>query len=76
MTELFWIISQEARVKQIKLQAESHKDKPALDMASRKAPWELEPPRPEIPVNSDMTEEEIDRFMRHKPHLGKEGRRG
>lgn len=73
MTELFWIISQEARVKLIQLQAECHKDKPTLDMAGRKAPWQQDIPRPEIPVRTDMTEEETDHFMRQKPHPGGRG---
>jgi len=67
MAEIFWRISQEARVKLIQYQAEIHKDKPALDMAKQKAPWELETPRPEIPVHTDMSEEELDKFMRRKP---------
>lgn len=73
MTELFWLVSQEARVQLILLQAARHKDKPALDMAHRKAPWELELPRPEIPVRPGMTKDELDKFMRSKPKGGKRG---
>ena len=76
MSMLFWEISQEGRIKLMQYQAENHKDKLALDMASRKAPWELELPRPEIPAKTDMTEEEVDHFMRQRPHPGKDGRRG
>ena len=70
MAKLFWLIDQEARVKLILLQAQ-HKDKPALDMAGRKAPWELDIPRPEIPVRTDMTKDELDKFMRSKPRGGR-----
>lgn len=55
------------------LQAARHKDKPALDMAHRKAPWELDIPSPEIPVRTDMDEEELDKFMRSKPKGGQRG---
>lgn len=67
MLEVFWLVSQEARIKLIQYQAEQHKDKPALDMAGRKAPWELESPRSEIPVRTDMTEKELGKFMRQRP---------
>lgn len=40
MTELFWRIDQAARVALIQYQGKQHKDKPKLDMAGRKAPWE------------------------------------
>lgn len=76
MTELFWLVSQEARVRLIQFQAARHKDKPVLDMAHRKAPWELESPTPAIPVHTGMTNEETDRFMRQKPHPGAGVRRG
>ncbi len=65
--EVFWLVSQEARVRLILLQAARHKDKPVLDMAHRKAPWEMESPKPKIPVHTDMTKDELDRFMRSKP---------
>lgn len=67
MAELFWRISDEARAKLIQYQAKHHKDKPALDIAGRKAPWELEPPRPEIPVQTGMTKDELDKFIRQPP---------
>jgi len=68
--EIFWLVDAQTRVKLIQLQAKLHKDKPVLDMWGRKAPWELESPKPEIPVHTDMTEEELDKFMRQKPHPG------
>ena len=65
--EVFWLVSQEARIQLIQFQAARHKDKPHLDMANRKVPWDLELPRQAIPVQTDMTEEELDKLMRQKP---------
>jgi len=63
--EIFWLISQEARVALIDYQHRRYKTK--LDLAGRKAPWELEPPRPEIPVRTGMTEDELRGFMERPP---------
>ena len=73
MAELFWLISPEARVKLIQLQADRHKDKPTLEMAARKAPWELKVPKPAIPARTDMNDNELDKFMRSKPKGGARG---
>lgn len=68
MAELFWRISDEARAKLIQYQADHYKDKTAEEMARWKAPWELPPPRPEIPVHITEEElEEIDLIMRQPP---------
>ena len=68
--QIFWLIDEKARIKLIKLQAKLHKDKPTLDMFGWKAPWEMKPPKPKIPVNIDMDEIELEKFMRQKPHPG------
>jgi len=65
MTELFWLIDPEARAKLMQFQYELYKKK--LDMADRKAPWEEEPPLPEVPVRTDMDEEEMGEFIKQPP---------
>ena len=63
--EVFWLISDEARVKLIQFQA-GFEDKPALDMAQEKAPWEKEPTKPHIDTAIE-TLEDIDKIMRKPP---------
>ncbi len=48
---LFWIISQEARVKLCQFQFDCYQTK--LAIANSKAPWEEKPPVPKIPVQVD-----------------------
>lgn len=73
MTELFWRISAESQAKLMQYQDKHHKDKPTLDMAGRRAPWQQDIPSPVIPVRTDMDEEELDKFMRSKPKGGRRG---
>ncbi len=63
--EIFWLISDEARVKLIQLQA-GYKKKPTLDIARDKAPWEVEPPSPHIDTEIESPEE-IGQLMRQPP---------
>jgi len=67
MTELFWLISKEARRDLEEYQWENHKEeKPFLDLHKAKAPWEIKPPVPEIPTE-DMTDQEIQDEMVKPP---------
>jgi len=63
--EIFWLISDEARVKLIQYQHRRYKTK--LDMAGRQAPWERKPPSPRIPVRTGMTDDELSDFMERPP---------
>jgi len=63
--EIFWLISDEARIKLIQYQHRRYKTK--LDMAGRKAPWERKPPSPRIPVHTGMTDDELSDFMERPP---------
>ena len=64
--ELYWLISQEARVGLIEYQYRRHRTK--LAMAGMKAPWELPSPLPVIPVHAGMDEKELQKFMSEAPH--------
>jgi len=63
--ELFWIITQDARVKLMQYQERHHRIN--LDIASRMPPWLRPKPVPEIPVSTGMTEEELDKFISQAP---------
>ena len=63
--ELFWKIKSVDRARLIQLQYQLYGTK--LDLAGAKAPWEIEPPRPQIPVRPDMTPEELGKFISQPP---------
>lgn len=75
MWPLFWCLKPEAQALLMQYQAEHHEDKPALDIASQKAPWQLPSPKPEIPLMTEEELEEVDRLMRQPPSRsrGKDG---
>ena len=66
--QIFWLIDQQARVKLMQLQAELYKDKPTLDIARQKPPWELPNKTPEIPVATDMTDDQLGKFIKQPPN--------
>jgi len=65
MAELFWRITQEARVGLMQYQEKHHRIK--LDIVSEVPSWLREKLPWKIPVSIDMTEKELDKFMRRKP---------
>jgi len=67
--ELFWQITQDARVKLMQYQAKRHRTK--LDIASETPPWLRPKPALKIPVSMDMTDEKLDKFIRQAPRRQK-----
>ena len=65
MPELFWRITQEARVGLMQYQEKHHRLK--LNIASEVPSWLREKLPWKIPVSTDMTGEELERFMKQKP---------
>jgi len=65
MSELFWIISDKAKIALCNLQWELYGTK--LDMALQTPPHLQTPPTPAIPVSTDMDEEELQRFISQVP---------
>lgn len=59
-TPLFWLISQQARVKLMQYQWNKYGTR--LDIPPRR-----EPPPPVIPVRPDMTPEELGKFISQPP---------
>lgn len=59
-TPLFWLISQQDRVKLMQYQWRKYGTK--LDIPPRR-----EPPKPEIPVRPEMTPEELGKFIAQPP---------
>ena len=65
MSELFWVISDEAKITLCNLQWKLYGTK--LDMALQTPPHLQIPPTPEIPVSTEMDDDEMQRFISQAP---------
>jgi hypothetical protein len=63
--KVFWILKPAARAKLMQFQHKLYGTQ--LDMASQTPPWEHIQAVPEIPVHTEMTEQEMGEFMAQPP---------